>query len=217
MPVIFGAFTFDPASQELRKSGTRVRVPGQSLAMLGMLLERPGELITRGPTRRCRSLASPSSSRRCSHTGSLTPPFPTKSSRRPPGAGAGYAGGRSDGVRAAWRLNWRPAGATDGRGTFRPTRIPLRPRRSRRRAAGGGRREGPRDGGLREARRGNLSRGLRASRRYRPARLRHGRGGCASASRQRTMRHPPDQPPRRPRMQRLRSAAHPHPRAWRSR
>src|ERR1035438_2932687 len=46
-PVHFGAFTFNPASQELRKGGTRVRVPGQSLAILAMLLERPGELVTR--------------------------------------------------------------------------------------------------------------------------------------------------------------------------
>jgi len=46
-PVRFGVFTFDRSSQELRKGGTRVRVPGQSLAILAMLLERPGELVTR--------------------------------------------------------------------------------------------------------------------------------------------------------------------------
>ena len=43
----FGAFEFDPASRELRKGGTRLRVPDQSLAILAMLLERPGELVSR--------------------------------------------------------------------------------------------------------------------------------------------------------------------------
>ncbi len=46
-PVRFGAFTFDTSSLELRKGGTRIRVPGQSLAILAMLLERPGEVFTR--------------------------------------------------------------------------------------------------------------------------------------------------------------------------
>src|ERR1019366_4806966 len=46
-PVRFGAFAFDPSSRELRKGGTWLRVPGQSLAILAMLLDRPGELITR--------------------------------------------------------------------------------------------------------------------------------------------------------------------------
>jgi DNA-binding winged helix-turn-helix (wHTH) protein len=45
--VRFGGFEFDLSSRELRKGGTRLRVPDQSLAILAMLLERPGELVTR--------------------------------------------------------------------------------------------------------------------------------------------------------------------------
>ncbi len=45
--VRFGAFAFEFSSQELRKSSTRLRVPDQSLAILAMLLDRPGELVTR--------------------------------------------------------------------------------------------------------------------------------------------------------------------------
>ncbi len=43
----FGAFEFNTSSMELRKGRTRLRVPDQSLAILAMLLERPGELVTR--------------------------------------------------------------------------------------------------------------------------------------------------------------------------
>lgn len=43
----FGPFEFDPASQELRKQGHRLRLPKQSFQILKMLLERPGELIAR--------------------------------------------------------------------------------------------------------------------------------------------------------------------------
>src|ERR1017187_10560069 len=43
----FGGFEFDPSSRELRKGRTRLRVPDQSLEILAMLLERPGELVTR--------------------------------------------------------------------------------------------------------------------------------------------------------------------------
>ena len=43
----FGGFEFDLSSRELRKGRTRIRVPDQSLAILAMLLERPGELVTR--------------------------------------------------------------------------------------------------------------------------------------------------------------------------
>jgi len=46
-PFRFGAFAFDVSSRELRKGGTRLRVPDQSLAILAMLLDRPGELVTR--------------------------------------------------------------------------------------------------------------------------------------------------------------------------
>jgi len=46
-PVRFGAFAFDPSSRELHKGGTRLRVPDQSLAILAMVLDRPGEVVTR--------------------------------------------------------------------------------------------------------------------------------------------------------------------------
>ena len=45
--VSFGAYEFNPYSRELRKEGMRVRLEGQPLAILGVLLERPGELVTR--------------------------------------------------------------------------------------------------------------------------------------------------------------------------
>jgi len=43
----FGPYVFDPHARELRKGGTRLRVPDQSLAVLTLLLERPGALVTR--------------------------------------------------------------------------------------------------------------------------------------------------------------------------
>src|SRR5579864_7168475 len=43
----FDGFEFDLSSRELRKGRTRLRVPDQSLAILAMLLEHPGELVTR--------------------------------------------------------------------------------------------------------------------------------------------------------------------------
>ena len=45
--VTFGAYEFSPYSGELRKEGMRVRLEGQPLAILQMLLGRPGELVTR--------------------------------------------------------------------------------------------------------------------------------------------------------------------------
>jgi TolB-like protein/DNA-binding winged helix-turn-helix (wHTH) protein/Flp pilus assembly protein TadD len=45
--VSFGAYDFNPYSKELRKEGMRVRLEGQPLAILQLLLERPGELVTR--------------------------------------------------------------------------------------------------------------------------------------------------------------------------
>lgn len=45
--VPFGPFEADLPSQELRKQGHRLRLPGQSFQILKMLLERPGELVTR--------------------------------------------------------------------------------------------------------------------------------------------------------------------------
>ena len=43
----FGDYEFNPLSGELRKEGMRVRLEGQPLAILQMLLDRPGELVTR--------------------------------------------------------------------------------------------------------------------------------------------------------------------------
>jgi TolB-like protein/DNA-binding winged helix-turn-helix (wHTH) protein len=43
----FGVYEFAPHTQELRKAGIRIRLEGQPLAILQMLLERPGELVTR--------------------------------------------------------------------------------------------------------------------------------------------------------------------------
>ncbi len=45
--VCFGAFEFNFASRELRKGGMRVRLEGQPLTILELLLERPGQLVTR--------------------------------------------------------------------------------------------------------------------------------------------------------------------------
>ena len=45
--VSFGAYEFNPYSRELRKEGMRVRLEGQPLAILEVLLERAGELVTR--------------------------------------------------------------------------------------------------------------------------------------------------------------------------
>ena len=43
----FGAYEFNPSSKELRKEGVRVRLEGQPLAILEILLGRPGQLVTR--------------------------------------------------------------------------------------------------------------------------------------------------------------------------
>ena len=45
--VHFGVFDADLRTQELRKHGTRVKLPRQSFQVLQMLLERSGELVTR--------------------------------------------------------------------------------------------------------------------------------------------------------------------------
>jgi TolB-like protein len=45
--VRFGEYEADLRSSELRKRGTRIRLPGQSFAVLAFLLEHPGELVTR--------------------------------------------------------------------------------------------------------------------------------------------------------------------------
>jgi Tol biopolymer transport system component/DNA-binding winged helix-turn-helix (wHTH) protein len=43
----FGPFVADLRTQELRKHGIRLRIPGQSFVVLRMLLERNGQLVTR--------------------------------------------------------------------------------------------------------------------------------------------------------------------------
>jgi TolB-like protein/DNA-binding winged helix-turn-helix (wHTH) protein/Flp pilus assembly protein TadD len=43
----FGSYEFEPRTGELRKQGIRIRFDGQPLAILLMLLNRPGELVTR--------------------------------------------------------------------------------------------------------------------------------------------------------------------------
>ncbi len=47
----FGDFDADFRTQELRKQGVRVKLPQQSFQILQMLLERPGELVTRDELR----------------------------------------------------------------------------------------------------------------------------------------------------------------------
>src|SRR4051812_233879 len=43
----FGVFELDMRSNEMRKQGVRIRVQSQPLKVLGLLLERPGEVVTR--------------------------------------------------------------------------------------------------------------------------------------------------------------------------
>src|SRR5438128_11432606 len=43
----FGVFELDPRAGELRKKGMKIRLQGQPVDILAMLLERPGETITR--------------------------------------------------------------------------------------------------------------------------------------------------------------------------
>ena len=45
--VSFGPFEADLQTQELRKQGVRLRLPGQSFQILKILLERPRTLVTR--------------------------------------------------------------------------------------------------------------------------------------------------------------------------
>jgi Tol biopolymer transport system component/DNA-binding winged helix-turn-helix (wHTH) protein len=46
-PIRFGLFEFDSRSGELRKSGIRIKLQDQPLQILKMLLEHPGEVVTR--------------------------------------------------------------------------------------------------------------------------------------------------------------------------
>ena len=43
----FGVFEFDPRAGELRKQGMKIRLQGQPIDILALLLERPGEVVTR--------------------------------------------------------------------------------------------------------------------------------------------------------------------------
>jgi len=45
--VRFGVFEVDPASGELRKNGLKIRLSGQPFQILCLLLERPGQVVTR--------------------------------------------------------------------------------------------------------------------------------------------------------------------------
>src|ERR1051326_3149928 len=45
--VTFGAFGFNPGSGQLLEHDLRIKLPGQPVQVLGMLLERPGEVVTR--------------------------------------------------------------------------------------------------------------------------------------------------------------------------
>ena len=49
--VRFARFELDLGSDELRRDGLRVAIPRQSLQVLTLLLERPGELVTRDTLR----------------------------------------------------------------------------------------------------------------------------------------------------------------------
>jgi len=49
--VRFGLFEFDAESGELRKQGRKIRLPDQPTQILALLLERPGEVVTRDAVR----------------------------------------------------------------------------------------------------------------------------------------------------------------------
>lgn len=49
----FGPFVFDPLRQELRRGGSRLRLPISRLRLLALFLSRPGELITRDEIAAC--------------------------------------------------------------------------------------------------------------------------------------------------------------------
>jgi DNA-binding response OmpR family regulator len=43
----FATFEVDPQSQELRKSGLKLKLTGQPFQVLAILLENPGQVVTR--------------------------------------------------------------------------------------------------------------------------------------------------------------------------
>ena len=46
-PIRFGSFEVDPNAGELRKQGVRIKLQDQPLQILQVLLEHPGEVVTR--------------------------------------------------------------------------------------------------------------------------------------------------------------------------
>jgi len=46
-PLRFGVFEIDPSARELRKHGVRIKLQDQPFAVLLILLEKPGQLVTR--------------------------------------------------------------------------------------------------------------------------------------------------------------------------
>jgi TolB-like protein/DNA-binding winged helix-turn-helix (wHTH) protein len=50
--ICFGEFEADLRSRELRRNGARVRLPDQAFQLLAILIERPGELVTREDIRK---------------------------------------------------------------------------------------------------------------------------------------------------------------------
>jgi DNA-binding winged helix-turn-helix (wHTH) protein len=50
--IVFGPFEYDTSSGELRKFGTRIRLQGQPLQILSILLEQPGQVISRDQLQR---------------------------------------------------------------------------------------------------------------------------------------------------------------------
>ena len=51
--VRFGTFEVDLQSEELRKGHLKLRLTGQAFRVLAMLLESPGELVTRDELQKC--------------------------------------------------------------------------------------------------------------------------------------------------------------------
>jgi DNA-binding winged helix-turn-helix (wHTH) protein len=51
-PVRFGTFELDVRSRELRDGSTRVRLQEQTFEILWLMLERPGDVVTRDELRR---------------------------------------------------------------------------------------------------------------------------------------------------------------------
>ena len=46
-PLRFGVFEIDPSARELRKHGVRIKLQDQPFAVLLVLLEKPGQVVTK--------------------------------------------------------------------------------------------------------------------------------------------------------------------------